>query len=76
MALFNGYPEDGSLRSTKTAERMRRYGTLSCNEVVFDTSTVIKVPLEKLLANDSNKRRLIDQLCFAFRNEGIETKIA
>lgn len=74
--VFDGYPEDGALRSTKTAERMRRYGTLSCNEVVFDTSTVIKLPQEKFLANDSNKRRLIDQLCCAFRNEGIETMVA
>lgn len=45
---------------------MRRYRTLPCKEVVF--------ALEKFLANDSNKRCLIDHLRFSFRTEGIQKR--
>lgn len=71
--VFDGYPENGAEKNTKTAERVRRYGTLQCNEVIFEESTVIKMAQEKLLANDSNKRRLIAMICSAFQSQGIET---
>lgn len=74
--IFDGYPEDGAEKNTKTAERVRRYGSLQCNEVIFEESTIIKMAQEKLLANDSNKRRLIALICSAFQSQGIETKQA
>ena len=71
LMVFDGYPEDGALRSTKTAERLHRSAALSCNNIMFEESTLIKVPQEKLI-----QRRLIDLLCSAFENQGIETKRA
>uniref|UniRef100_A0A8D9DNY9 Uncharacterized protein n=1 Tax=Cacopsylla melanoneura TaxID=428564 RepID=A0A8D9DNY9_9HEMI len=40
---------------------------------LFESSTLIKVPQDKMLTRDNNKRRLIDFLCSGFHLEGIET---
>lgn len=74
--VFDGYSRDGAEKSTKTAERVRRYGSLNCNEIIFDESTIIKMAQEKFLANDNNKRRLIALICSTFQSQGIETKQA
>lgn len=49
--VFDGYPDNGSERSTKTAERLRRYANSSCSDILFQDHTVIKVPQEKFLSN-------------------------
>lgn len=70
--VFDGYPENAALRSTKSAERLRRCASLSCSDILFDESTLIKVPQAKLLSNESNKRRLITIMRTEFERQGIE----
>jgi hypothetical protein len=74
--VFDRYPEDGTERNTKTAEGVKRYGSLQCSEVIFEESTIIKMTQVELLANDSNKRRLIALICSIFQCQRIETKQA
>lgn len=74
--VFDGYPEQESAdQSTKSAERFRRY-LASSSEITFDSSTIIKVSQEKMLSNDRNKERLIQYICTALSQKGIETRIA
>lgn len=70
--VFDGYPENAAMRSTKSAERLRRSASLSCSDILFDESTPIKVPQAKLLSNESNKRRLITMMRTEFERLGIE----
>uniref|UniRef100_A0A8D8W821 Uncharacterized protein n=1 Tax=Cacopsylla melanoneura TaxID=428564 RepID=A0A8D8W821_9HEMI len=74
--VFDGYPEEGAARNKKTAERQRRYGVSACSDIIFEESTLIKVPQEKFLANPKNKQRLINFICIGFDSQGIETKQA
>lgn len=74
--VFDGYPEEGANKSTKTAERARRYAASTCSDIVFEESTQIKVPQEKFLSNPKNKQRLIVFICTGLGLQGIETKQA
>ena len=52
VVFFDGYPTEGNLRSTKSAERARYSRLHNSVEVPFDESRFPHIPKEKLLANE------------------------
>lgn len=49
---------------------------LHLGDIMFEDSTIIKVPQKKMLSNDNKKWCQIDFLCSGFQNHEIETKRA
>ncbi|KAK2583959.1 hypothetical protein KPH14_006423 [Odynerus spinipes] len=74
--FFDGYPDKGEEKHTKSAERHRR-GRLNClPEVVCDINIVSKSPQDKFLSNEKNKRNIINILSPKLRDEGFIVKQA
>lgn len=74
--VFDGYPDDASMKSTKTAERLRRKTKLSAANVAFDETMTATMSKEHFLSNDNNKRRLISMLRGKLESEGFLVKVA
>ncbi|KYN12193.1 hypothetical protein ALC57_15644 [Trachymyrmex cornetzi] len=75
VIVFDGYPEDAN-KSTKCAERLRRSRKHSSADVLFNDSIIPTISQEKFLANDRNKKRLIEMLTTKFLNAGFEVEQA
>lgn len=73
MVVFDGYPEEPALQSTKSAERARRCNTKTSADVMFDKTTVNLTPQEKLLSNERNKKRFIALLISELEAANINT---
>lgn len=54
IIVFDGYPEDIALKSTKTAERLRRLRTALSPAIHFDEKMTATVSQEKFLSNERN----------------------
>lgn len=70
--VFDGYPEDSSAKSTKTAERCRRSKSLLHPEIIFEENMPATVTQSKFLANKENKALLRER----FESAGSKTKQA
>ena len=66
--VFDSYPA--------TAGTKRRAKPLASPEVIFDCETVNQVAQAQFLANEQNKKRLIDLLATHFESLNIEVKQA
>lgn len=74
--VFDGYPDKGEEKHTKSAGRHQR-GRLNCApEVVCDIDIVSKLPEDKFLSNEKNKRNLIEILSEKLQDEGFIVKQA
>jgi len=76
IIVFDGYPEDATMKSTKCAERLRRQQKQSSVDFIFDITMRATVSQEKFLTNDSNKSRLITLLSDKLQSAGLITKQA
>ncbi|KAK2579946.1 hypothetical protein KPH14_007626 [Odynerus spinipes] len=76
IVVFDGYPDKGEEKHTKSAERHRR-GRFNClPEVVCDINILSKSPQDKFLSNEKNKRNFINILSPKLRDEGFIVKQA
>jgi len=62
VIVFDGYPENISKMSTKTADRLRRSTQSISADVLFEETMAITVSQQKFLSNERNKSRLIETL--------------
>lgn len=74
VVVFDGYPDDITRKSTKSAERLRRSRKVLSAEILFDPSMKAVVSQDKFLNNDRNKSRLISLLKERFESRGISVK--
>lgn len=74
--VFDGYPEDLQVKSTKSAERLRRAKRCTAPEVLFTESMTATMSQENFLSNSRNKGRLITMLKEKLESEGIFVKQA
>lgn len=74
--VFDGYPDEASLKSTKSAERLRRKSKHSSANVVFTETMTATMPKEQFLSNDNNKERLISMLREKLVQQGFEVRQA
>lgn len=70
IVVFDGYPEGGEGKYTKSAERSRRATLISAPEVVCATNMPSALPQDKFLSNQKNKLHLIGILTDRLRKEG------
>jgi hypothetical protein len=71
--VFDGYP---AKPGTKQCERSRRAKPIASLQVLFDRDTLNQVAQDKFLANENNKKRLIELLKTHFEECKIEVKQA
>jgi hypothetical protein len=74
--VFDGYPEDLSMKSTKSAERLQRAKRHTAPQIIFSEWMTATKTQEQFLSNDSNKGRLITMLTEKFQSEGISVRQA
>lgn len=72
--VFDGYSDDVSQRSTKSAERLRRSLKAVAAETFFDESMKVATTQSKFLSNEKNKSRLITMLMKKFQTVGFTAK--
>lgn len=76
FVIFDGYPDEARLQSTKSAERLRRSNIHVSASVLFNESMIATMPQEKFLSNEKNKDRLISMLCEKLQTAGFIIKQA
>lgn len=76
LLVFDGYPVDATEKSTKSAERLRRSRKERSADIIFDEAICATVSQQKILANESNKIRLISMLKRIFEQSNFLVKQA
>lgn len=74
VVIFDAYP-DADKKSTKNCERLRR-AVHSSPDVMFHEETMLQHTQEKILSNESNKKRFIDLLKKALQKANISVQQA
>ena len=74
--IFDGYPDEPTEKSTKSAERLRRRNKYVAANVEFDETMFLTNSKEKFLSNEGNKKRFIAMLIQKLSDENIPVEQA
>ncbi|GBM74189.1 hypothetical protein AVEN_104812-1 [Araneus ventricosus] len=74
LVIFDGYPENETIGSTKCAKRARRTRKQMSSEVMFYETMIPTVSQENFLSNPKNKDRLISILMNKFSSLNMKCK--
>ena len=74
--VFDGYPDELSTKSTKSAERSQRENKNLDREIKFKRQTIISISQDKFLSKDQNEKDLIKLSWEQFEKENCTTLVA